>query len=71
MGGIVPLFYAIKTRISRFTMEDMVLFLAVIPPFLISATLYASYKSLGFGLILLIFFIFSLRNLEKKQQAVS
>lgn len=71
MGAVVPLFYAVKIKISRFSMEDMVLFLAVIPPFLISFALYASYKSLGFGLILLIFFIFSVRNLEKKQQAVS
>ncbi len=51
--------------------RDFILLGAVIFPFIISVFLYASYKSLGFGLILLIFSVFSNRKLEKNNQAVS
>lgn len=40
---------------------------AAIFPLTISVFLYASYKSLGFGLILLVFFILPIRKLEKNQ----
>lgn len=60
-------FTFLKERAER----DYVLMGAVIFPFIISVFLYASYKSLGFGLILLVFSIFLNRKLEKNNQAVS
>lgn len=48
-------------------MTGLMMMGAVIFPLLISVFLYASYKSLGFGLILLVFFIFPIRKLEKIQ----
>ena len=62
-GGIAFL----TDRFSR----DFILMGAVIFPFMISVFLYASYKSLGFGLILLVFSIFLNRKLEKNDKAVS
>lgn len=47
------------------THQRLILIGAGIFPLLISVFLYASYKSLGFGLILLLFFIFPIRKLEK------
>ena len=47
--------------------ENLIVLGAAIFPLLISVFLYASYKSLGFGLILLVFFIFPIRKLEKFQ----
>ncbi len=47
------------------TRQRLIIIGAGIFPLLISVFLYASYKSLGFGLILLLFFIFPIRKLEK------
>jgi len=49
----------------RMNKRDFIMLGAALFPFLISVGLYASYKSLGFGLILLVFFIFPIRKLEK------
>lgn len=51
------------------TFSGLVLW-AAFCPFVISVLLYASYKSLGFGLILLVFYVFSDRNLEKNNQVM-
>lgn len=56
-----------KTILSQRTPQDLMIIGAVLFPLLISTFLYASYKSLGFGLILLVFFIFPIRKLEKIQ----
>lgn len=50
---------------------EFILVLALFLPFLISFFLYASYKSLGFGLILLAFSHLSSRKLEKNPLSVS
>ncbi|MCB1559363.1 MAG: hypothetical protein KDJ50_10620 [Alphaproteobacteria bacterium] len=47
------------------------LFLVLIFPLLISGGIYASYKSLGFGLILLVFFEKAHQKLEKKSVSVA
>lgn len=65
-GVVKAGFSFLKERAER----DYVLMGAVIFPFIISVFLYASYKSLGFGLILLVFSIFLNRKLEKNNQAV-
>ncbi|HNQ91836.1 MAG TPA: hypothetical protein PKI93_02785 [Alphaproteobacteria bacterium] len=47
------------------------LFWALVFPFLIAAGIYASYKSLGFGLILLIFFAYRHQKLERDAPPVA
>lgn len=64
-GCLMPVIRAFGAMIARKCQIDLVLLGAVLFPFLISVFLYASYKSLGFGLILLVFFIFPIRKLEK------
>jgi len=51
--------------------RDRVLFWALIFPFVISAGFYASYKSLGFGLILLVFLKTFHQKLETKSPLVA
>ncbi|HRK98123.1 MAG TPA: hypothetical protein PLE43_06570 [Alphaproteobacteria bacterium] len=51
--------------------QNRILFMALIFPLIISAGIYASYKSLGFGLILLVFLESAHQKLEKKPLFVS
>ncbi len=74
LGGCLwPVMRACLSIVSfhKISQREMILFGAIIFPFLISVFFYASYKSLGFGLILLIFSIFSMRKLERNHQIVS
>jgi hypothetical protein len=64
-GVLKPLVQAADAVRGRF-----LLFSALLSPFLISTFLYASYKSLGFGLILLAFSSSSSRKLEKNPVSV-
>ncbi len=66
-GCFMPVIKAFGAVITKKCQIDFILLGAVLFPFLISVFLYASYKSLGFGLILLVFFIFPIRKLEKIQ----
>lgn len=51
--------------------RNQIYFLSLFLPFLISATIYASYKSLGFGLILLVFFSFANQKLVQSSPSVA
>ncbi len=64
---LMPVIRAFKGQLAQKTHFDLAIFGAALFPLLISVFLYASYKSLGFGLILLVFFIFPIRKLEKIQ----
>lgn len=66
LGGM-----ALKNINRQKIKENFALFLAVLAPMIISIFLYASYKSLGFGLILLIFAFFQQRIVERNQSFVS
>ncbi|OFW90161.1 MAG: hypothetical protein A3B66_03720 [Alphaproteobacteria bacterium RIFCSPHIGHO2_02_FULL_46_13] len=65
-----PVFRALKGQLAQKPRFDLAILGAALFPLLISVFLYASYKSLGFGLILLVFFIFPIRKLEKNTQSV-
>lgn len=70
IGAIFPLFRALKEGETGDKTLKLVLWGAVLPPVLIASFLYASYKSLGFGLMLLVFLTFSNRKLEKNPEAM-
>lgn len=65
-----PVFRVLKGQLAQKPRFDLAILGAALFPLLISVFLYASYKSLGFGLILLVFFIFPIRKLEKNTQSV-
>jgi hypothetical protein len=65
-----PVVRSLKGQLTQKPKFDLAIMGAALFPLLISVFLYASYKSLGFGLILLVFFIFSHRKLEKNTQSV-
>lgn len=64
IGCLSPVFQAIRRLLSQRDTYQVLLFCVVLSPFLVSALLYASYKSLGFGLILLAFSVLGTRKLE-------
>lgn len=68
-GVFLPIWRAVCHEFSRRSV-DFVLVGALMSPLLISTFLYASYKSLGFGLILLAFSSFFPRKLEKNPASV-
>lgn len=63
----IPVMRSFRLLLAQKRSIDIVILGAAFFPMLISVLLYASYKSLGFGLILLVFFIFPIRKLEKIQ----
>lgn len=72
--GMVVIMGGLLTGIIRSLPDlfrDRVLFWALIFPFVISAGFYASYKSLGFGLILLVFLKTFHQKLETKSPLVA
>jgi hypothetical protein len=70
VGCFTPVKRALALSLKAPSLRETILLGAALPPLLISVFLYASYKSLGFGLILLVFALFSYRKLEKNTQAV-
>lgn len=66
-GCLWPVIKSWRLMLAEKRSADLMILGAALCPFLISVFLYASYKSLGFGLILLVFFIFPIRKLEKIQ----
>ncbi len=72
--GMVVILGGLMTGVARALPEllrNRVLFWALIFPFVISAGFYASYKSLGFGLILLVFLKTFHQKLETKTPLVA
>ncbi len=69
-GILVPVVAAIYDM-ARDRKANVMIGIALVFPFLIATTLYASYKSLGFGLILLAFSSFPRKKLEKTPLSVS
>ncbi len=69
-GILMPVAAAIYDM-ARDRKANMMIGIALVFPFLIATTLYASYKSLGFGLILLAFSSFPRKKLEKTPLSVS
>jgi hypothetical protein len=71
----IPIVRTLKILISNREQSSdrlgILIFIAALAPFLIATLLYASYKSFGFGLILLIFSALSSRKLEIKSPTVS
>ena len=66
LGGCLwPVARSFRYLMTEKRSFDLMIMGAALFPLLISVFLYASYKSLGFGLILLVFFIFPIRKLEK------
>jgi len=65
LACLKPVSNALKSVYFDVKGTDFILLGAISFPFLISVFLYASYKSLGFGLILLIFSVLATRKLEK------
>lgn len=63
----MPALRSLKLLMAEKRPADLMILAAAGGPLLISVFLYASYKSLGFGLILLVFFIFPIRKLDKIQ----
>ena len=70
-GCFWPVFSRLKRLISEKSAFSYIVIGAAFLPFMISVLLYASYKSLGFGLILCVFLIFPIRKLEKIERVVS
>jgi hypothetical protein len=70
-GCFTPVAKAVCESMKGVSMREYIILGAVIFPFIISVFLYASYKSLGFGLILLVFALFLHRKLEKNDEVVS
>jgi hypothetical protein len=70
-GCFTPILKAVYHSMKTAIIREYIILGAAIFPFIISVFLYASYKSLGFGLILLVFALFSHRKLEKNIQIVS
>lgn len=64
-GCLFPIIKSVFISTKTLVIGNYILLGAAIFPFIISVFLYASYKSLGFGLILLVFTYFSNRKLEK------
>lgn len=71
IGCLYPVFVALRSVWRGRNPSEWVIIGAALLPLLISIFLYASYKSLGFGLILLVFFIFPMRKLERNDKSVS
>lgn len=71
IGCLYPVLMALRSVWHNRNAYDWLIIGAALLPLLISIFIYASYKSLGFGLILLVFFIFPMRKLERNDKSVS